>query len=281
MGKHRRTSKKKLAPTLVLALSIASVSSPLIALFFTEPRPTPTPTPTPNFLAESTLPPSPATVRSHESVLSKAKRVAPTYLTNTTPPAKTRTPTAKPQPITTTLPTATVRQEAQRTTQSSPKPTTTTAKPPPRTTTTPKPQTPKQTTTPPPPPQPKPQPPPLPPSPQSSAGSKIVSVAKRYVNAGIPYTYGGNSLTGGMDCSHFIWMVLKEAGFNVQYRDSGGLAAWATRVSNPQPGDLVLYAGHAGIYVSPGMMIDQGRSGGAYLRSIYKDNFIGYGRLPI
>lgn len=92
---------------------------------------------------------------------------------------------------------------------------------------------------------------------------------------------GGNSLTGGMDCSHFVWMVLKEAGYSTQYRDSGDLAAWAQRTSNPQPGDLVLYSGHVGIYAGNGMMIDQGRSGGAFFRAVYKENFIGYGRMPL
>jgi len=120
----------------------------------------------------------------------------------------------------------------------------------------------------------------------------IVSIAERYVDNNIPYVLGGNSLKTGMDCSHFVWMILKEAGYKVPYRNSVALTKWAaaTRTTNPQPGDLVLYTGnkpgqvgHVGFYIGNGMMIAHGSSGGAHLQSVKQPSlkFIGYGRLPI
>lgn len=82
-------------------------------------------------------------------------------------------------------------------------------------------------------------------------------------------------------------MVLKEAGYKVPYRTSAALAKWTKRVADPQPGDLVLYAGdpvgHVGIYIGNGMMIAHGSSGGAHLQKVKQPalKFIGYGRLPV
>jgi len=92
---------------------------------------------------------------------------------------------------------------------------------------------------------------------------------------------GGDSLTTGIDCSHFVHRVLTEAGLKVPYQDSAGLAAWTTRTNDPQPGDLVLYRGHVGIYAGNGMMVHHGKAGGAFFIKVYKDNFIGFGRMPI
>lgn len=315
MANHRRPSKKKLAPSIVLLLSVASVTSPLALLFTTEEKATPSsPIPVPQFAPD--MPKVNAA-----AVLEKAKRVAPTY-TAVQSPASTRLSAQAPiQPTTsvqrtrsqtsattrTTVSSTPAAPERQRATQRAPSSTLTAVRHPPSTSATPipakappstvakavpkqVPTTPKAT--------PKPTPTPIPtktiekttdppkapspPSPPSPSHQLLVQIAQKYVNRGIPYQMGGNSLSGGMDCSHFVWMVLKEAGYNVQYRDSAGLASWTKRVSDPQPGDLVLFQGHVGIYVSSGMMIDQGSSGGAHLREIkYYHNFIGYGRLPI
>lgn len=124
-------------------------------------------------------------------------------------------------------------------------------------------------------------PPPPSPPPPSSVDSKVVAVAKTYVGRNLPYRMGGDSLTTGIDCSHFVWRVLKGTGLSVPYRDSGGLASWTTRTSNPQPGDLVLYSGHVGIYAGNGMMVHHGKPGGAFFIPVYKNNFIGYGRMPV
>ena len=111
--------------------------------------------------------------------------------------------------------------------------------------------------------------------------SRLVEVAKSYVGRNLPYRYGGDSLETGIDCSHFLWRVFKEAGYNVPYRSSSALAAWTQRVSDPQPGDLVLYSGHVGIYAGNGMMVHHGKPGGAFFVKVYKENFIGYGRIPV
>jgi cell wall-associated NlpC family hydrolase len=300
MAKHQRASKKKLAPSLVLALSVASVASPLAVLFNSRTAP--------NADAPvAFIPPIADQSRATSgAVLAKSKRVAPTYTAIQEPTSRPqmRSSTATRQtvetPTTTTSPTT----ERQRAVQRAPSATEAVKRVPAVPPSTPKPQILRQTTTtkPPPPPTTKktttqatktttqttqektPDPPkaPSPPSPPAPTHQLLAQIAQKYVNRGIPYRMGGNSLSGGMDCSHFVWMVLKEAGYNVQYRDSGGLAAWTQRIASPQPGDLVLFRGHVGIYVSPGKMVDQGSSGGAHLRDYkYYDNFIGFGRLPI
>ena len=111
------------------------------------------------------------------------------------------------------------------------------------------------------------------------SSSPTVMASKRYVGMNLPYRYGGNSLKTGIDCSHFVWMVMKEAGYKGGYRSSSELARTVKRVSTPRPGDLVLYRGHVGIYAGNGMMIHHGRSGGAFYMKVYKQNFIGYGRI--
>lgn len=284
MAKHRRTSsKKKVAPSLVLGASALSALSPLVLIFnYTAKPATSQETTQELFLSPptSTTPPvTPAT-----SVPKKKHKSIPATTTTT----QTVTRSTVPPPRPTTQRTIASERVVPRATSSSRSP----SSPSPRTTTTVASKTTVPTTTkttppptphqspPSPPPQPLPQPQPQPP-PIKPSFINIVSVAQKYVDTGIPYRYGGNTLLGGMDCSHFVWMVLKEAGYNVPYRSSASLASWVRRTTDPQPGDLVLFSGHVGIYVSPGMMIDQGSSGGAHLRKIFTQNFIGYGRIPL
>lgn len=284
MAKHRRTySKKKVAPSLVLGASVLSVCSPLTLLLHAPTKPTPEPPQ--ETTQEFFIPPHPTAQPepAMATVTATSTKVEKKPQRKVIPPSSLPTSTTRPKVLTTTTtPTTSSVRPSATTTRATPPPHTTIAqkptqaatrsstpaqKPPPRTTATP---------TPPPKPTPK-----IIPATSTASFANVVSVAKKYIDSGIPYHYGGNTLKGGMDCSHFIWMVLKEAGYNVPYRDSAGLAGWTKRTTDPQPGDLVLYKGHAGIYVSPGMMIDQGSAGGAHLRKIFKQNFIGYGRLPL
>ena len=53
----------------------------------------------------------------------------------------------------------------------------------------------------------------------------IVSYADAHV--GNPYVWGGNSLTKGCDCSHFVWLVLRDTiGYAEGYATSG---CWLNR----------------------------------------------------
>ncbi|MDV3222345.1 C40 family peptidase [Intrasporangium sp.] len=92
------------------------------------------------------------------------------------------------------------------------------------------------------------------------SASGIVGIAQSMF--GVPYVYGGNS-PSGFDCSGFTSWVYRQAGISIP-RTASQQQASATRVSSPQPGDLVFFgypAYHVGIYVSPGRMIDAQRPG--------------------
>lgn len=273
MGKHRRPSRGRLRPGFLLSMSALSVVSPvglILALpsaVETETVSSPkTPTQTiPNLpVVRAELATSSTTTRAKATKrvpISTPTATAATTATTTTRPTR---PTVAQRQIQKTTTATTTSQQTKIVVTPSPKSqihkqtstTTTTA------TTTKK--TTQATTT----------------KSELTGTERLVTIAKKYVSKGIPYQRGGNSLSDGMDCSHFVWMVLKEEGLNVPYRDSSALAQWVTHTSNPQPGDLVLYSGHVGIYAGAGMMIDQGKAGGAFLQKVYTQNLIGYGRIP-
>jgi hypothetical protein len=56
------------------------------------------------------------------------------------------------------------------------------------------------------------------------------------------------------DCSHFVHGLYERAGFSYEYGSSSDLYAGIDefrRVASPQPGDLAVWPGHAGIVVNP------------------------------
>jgi hypothetical protein len=59
---------------------------------------------------------------------------------------------------------------------------------------------------------------------------------------------------GGSDCSHLVHTIYEKAGFSYKYGSSSDLYAGVDefrQVSRPQPGDVIVWPGHAGIVVNP------------------------------
>lgn len=89
----------------------------------------------------------------------------------------------------------------------------------------------------------------------TSLGQQIADFALQFV--GNPYVYGGTSLTNGADCSGFVQSVYKNFGISLP-RTSGEQGASGTSVGSlayAQPGDLLWYSGHIGIYIGNGQIV--------------------------
>ncbi len=88
----------------------------------------------------------------------------------------------------------------------------------------------------------------------SGLGSQIANYAVQFV--GNPYVAGGTSLTNGADCSGFTWAVFRNFGISIP-RNSVSQAASGTAVSigEVQPGDIIYYGHHVGIYIGGGKIV--------------------------
>ena len=88
----------------------------------------------------------------------------------------------------------------------------------------------------------------------SSKGQEIANYALQFV--GNPYVPGGTSLTEGCDCSGFTQAVYSHFGISLP-RNSSSQSAVGRSVSydSVQPGDILYYGGHVGIYIGNGQIV--------------------------
>lgn len=122
---------------------------------------------------------------------------------------------------------------------------------------------------------------PTPPPISGEGGARIASAAAsvwaQLVAKGCYYRYGGNG-SNGIDCSHYVYEVMKAAGFPATYQTSSGIAGGGygsfmvnvgsyTSMSQilavAQAGDVIAWNGsHAQIYAGNGLMWSWGGNGG-------------------
>ena len=95
---------------------------------------------------------------------------------------------------------------------------------------------------------------PKPSSSGSGKGQQIADFACKYV--GCPYVAGGTSLTNGADCSGFVMAVYQAFGISLprtSYAQS--TVGRGVSYSDAQPGDIIYYGGHVGIYIGNGQIV--------------------------
>ena len=126
-------------------------------------------------------------------------------------------------------------------------------------------------------------------APEVSSGS-VLQVANSLTTKGIRYVYGGRT-TSGFDCSGFTRYVFAKAGKTIPSNSYGQYAS-STKVTNPQPGDLVFFSNngspsgifHVTIYTGNGNMVgSQSSTGPAHVNNFKSNSYWGnfsvyYGR---
>lgn len=94
----------------------------------------------------------------------------------------------------------------------------------------------------------------------SEMGQAVAEYGLQFV--GNPYVYGGSSLTNGTDCSGFVMSVYANFGVSLPHNDaadrSQGYAV--DGLANAQPGDIICYSGHVGLYIGGGQIVHASNS---------------------
>ena len=87
------------------------------------------------------------------------------------------------------------------------------------------------------------------------SGQTVVDFAKQFI--GNPYVWGGTSLTNGADCSGFVQSVYAHFGFSLPRTSTAQRGVGrAVSYAEAQPGDIICYNGHVGIYAGNGQIVN-------------------------
>lgn len=123
----------------------------------------------------------------------------------------------------------------------------------------------------------------LPPgSSKNNPGGQAVAIAMTAYKNGTPYVWGGNSLTGGVDCSGLVQQVYQRLGIKLPRSTyDQAKAGKVVSMNSLQPGDLIFYntgsrdpngigsLSHVAIYMGNGKVLEAaGRGKGIQMNSI-------------
>lgn len=114
----------------------------------------------------------------------------------------------------------------------------------------------------------------------SELRQQIVNYAMQYL--GYKYVHGGQTLSGGTDCSGFTSLIYKEFGYSVSRTPAGQLSDSGRSISYSeiQPGDIICYGSgkctHVALYIGDGQIIHAANSRkGVIIGQADYDNILG------
>lgn len=92
-----------------------------------------------------------------------------------------------------------------------------------------------------------------------SLGDLMMEYASQF--EGNRYVYGGTDLENGIDCSGFVMKIYEQFGYDLPHSSSALRSVGeSVDADEMQPGDIICYSGHVGLYVGDGEMLHASNS---------------------